>query len=356
MNTYGPLFEDPAFTLAFRMLQPPPERPASLLVLLHGVGGDETNLASLAAAAAPGTLVVLPRGPVALGPHAFGWFRVAFTGSGPVIDAQEAEASRRLLVEFVRQLQLRHGIDGAHTVVAGFSQGGILSASVALSEPENVAGFGILAGRILSELEPQVAAPSRSSGLRGYVAHGHSQGASFAIEDVELSGPGPNEVLVRVVATGVCHTDAVGRDLAVSPYPVVLGHEGAGVVEKVGANVTGVSPGDHVVMSFAHCGHCDHCLTGYPLSRSLHLRRGRIEHGRLLPSWKCLGCSRAIPRRRAGSMSLAGDRWAGELDGSFPESLALTTSLIPQGNGPPPVDTLLALPLGIPGQTPHCRY
>lgn len=92
----------------------------------------------------------------------------------------------------------------------------------------------------------------------------HSQGAPFAIQDVTLSGPGPNEVLVRVVATGVCHTDAVGRDLAVSPYPVVLGHEGAGVVEEVGANVTGVAPGDHVVMSFAHCGHCDHCLTGHP--------------------------------------------------------------------------------------------
>ena len=75
----------------------------------------------------------------------------------------------------------------------------------------------------------------------------HAQGAPFSIEAVNLSGPGANEVLVRVVATGVCHTDAVGRDLAVSPYPVVLGHEGAGVIEKVGANVTGVAVGDHVV-------------------------------------------------------------------------------------------------------------
>lgn len=91
-----------------------------------------------------------------------------------------------------------------------------------------------------------------------------AQGAPFSIEEVSLSGPGANEVLVRVVATGVCHTDAVGRDLAVSPYPVVLGHEGAGVVEKVGANVTGIVAGDHVVMSFAHCGHCDNCLTGHP--------------------------------------------------------------------------------------------
>lgn len=91
-----------------------------------------------------------------------------------------------------------------------------------------------------------------------------AQGAPFSIEEVTLSGPGPNEVLVRVVASGVCHTDAVGRDLAVSPYPVVLGHEGSGVVEKVGANVARIAPGDHVVMSFAHCGHCDNCLTGHP--------------------------------------------------------------------------------------------
>jgi len=93
----------------------------------------------------------------------------------------------------------------------------------------------------------------------------------------------------------------------------------------------------------------------HPLPLSLHLRRGQIEHGRLVPSGKCLGRSRAIPRRHSRSMPLAGDRWAGELDESFPESLALTTSLISQGNEPPPVDTLLARPLGIPGQAPHCR-
>lgn len=92
----------------------------------------------------------------------------------------------------------------------------------------------------------------------------HAKGAPFSMEQVTLSGPGPGEVLVRVVATGVCHTDAVGRDLAVSPYPVVLGHEGAGVVEQVGDGVTSLASGDHVVMSFAHCGRCSNCLTGHP--------------------------------------------------------------------------------------------
>lgn len=91
-----------------------------------------------------------------------------------------------------------------------------------------------------------------------------AKGAAFSIEDVTLSGPRADEVRVRVVATGVCHTDAVGRDLAVSPYPVVLGHEGSGVIEAVGENVTRLAPGDHVVMSFAHCGQCENCLTGHP--------------------------------------------------------------------------------------------
>lgn len=92
----------------------------------------------------------------------------------------------------------------------------------------------------------------------------HAQAEAFSLEDVTLSGPHSNEVLVRIVATGVCHTDAVARDLGISPYPIVLGHEGAGVVEQVGENVADLAPGDHVVLSFAHCGKCENCLTGHP--------------------------------------------------------------------------------------------
>ena len=92
----------------------------------------------------------------------------------------------------------------------------------------------------------------------------HAQGADFTLEEVTLRAPKPSEVLVKVVATGVCHTDAVARDLGITPYPIVLGHEGSGIVERVGDGVTSVAAGDHVVMSFAHCGQCENCLTGYP--------------------------------------------------------------------------------------------
>ncbi|WP_372965005.1 NAD(P)-dependent alcohol dehydrogenase [Marinobacter sp.] len=92
----------------------------------------------------------------------------------------------------------------------------------------------------------------------------HSKGEAFKLEPVQLSEPDFDEVRVRVVATGVCHTDVVARDLGIAPYPIVLGHEGSGVVDAVGKGVSDLQPGDHVVLSFAHCGNCGHCLTGHP--------------------------------------------------------------------------------------------
>ena len=88
-------------------------------------------------------------------------------------------------------------------------------------------------------------------------------GAPLSVQEVELAEPKAGEVLVRLVACGVCHTDlytASGADP--SGYaPTVLGHEGAGVVEKVGDGVTAVAPGDHVVTLFApQCRECVHCL------------------------------------------------------------------------------------------------
>jgi S-(hydroxymethyl)glutathione dehydrogenase/alcohol dehydrogenase len=89
-------------------------------------------------------------------------------------------------------------------------------------------------------------------------------GAPLAVQEIDLAEPRAGEVLVRLVACGVCHTDlytASGADP--SGYaPTVLGHEGAGVVERVGEGVTMVSPGDHVVTLFSpQCGECIHCLS-----------------------------------------------------------------------------------------------
>lgn len=93
----------------------------------------------------------------------------------------------------------------------------------------------------------------------------HSIGSDFRIEEVNLDGPKDDEVLVKIVSGGVCHTDAVSRDQLIPvPLPAVLGHEGSGIVEEVGKSVKGVKKGDHVVLSFSSCGRCHNCLTGKP--------------------------------------------------------------------------------------------
>lgn len=89
------------------------------------------------------------------------------------------------------------------------------------------------------------------------------KGGPFRIENLTLDEPRPEEVLIRIVATGMCHTDMVARDqLYDVPLPIVLGHEGAGVVERVGSNVKKVVVGDHVVLTYMWCGHCRPCLQG----------------------------------------------------------------------------------------------
>ncbi len=89
------------------------------------------------------------------------------------------------------------------------------------------------------------------------------EGAAFELQELELEEPRADEVLVRVVASGVCHTDMFIRDQHYpTPLPAVLGHEGAGVVEAVGDRVRKVEPGDHVAMSYLSCGRCPSCLRG----------------------------------------------------------------------------------------------
>ena len=91
-------------------------------------------------------------------------------------------------------------------------------------------------------------------------------GTEAKVRDVELRDPGANEVRVRLAASGVCHSDlSVIEGTIPFPTPVVLGHEGAGVVEEVGSAVTSVQVGDHVVMStLGNCGACAYCDAGRP--------------------------------------------------------------------------------------------
>ncbi|HXX37082.1 MAG TPA: Zn-dependent alcohol dehydrogenase [bacterium] len=107
-------------------------------------------------------------------------------------------------------------------------------------------------------------------------------GKPLVVEEVELAPPRVGEVLVRIAATGVCHSDLnyIKGDLTI-PLPVVLGHEAAGIVESVGSGVTSVRPGDHVVLLFAPaCGHCRYCDAGRPHLCEMRYRvRGKMPDG-----------------------------------------------------------------------------
>lgn len=90
------------------------------------------------------------------------------------------------------------------------------------------------------------------------------KGGHFLFRELELEAPRQDELLVRIVATGLCQTDVHVRDQHYPvPLPIVLGHEGAGVVEQAGDGVAGIEPGDHVVLSYPSCGHCRYCRSGH---------------------------------------------------------------------------------------------
>jgi S-(hydroxymethyl)glutathione dehydrogenase/alcohol dehydrogenase len=117
-------------------------------------------------------------------------------------------------------------------------------------------------------------------------------GGSLTIEEVAIDNPGPREVLLRTAACGLCHSDLHFVDgLWPCALPTVLGHEAAGVVEKVGADVRHVQPGDHAITCLsAFCGHCASCLSGRPYAcdNSAELRRPQGGPSRLKSSGKVL--------------------------------------------------------------------
>ncbi|MEK6422540.1 MAG: phospholipase, partial [Burkholderia gladioli] len=119
----------PGSTLAFRR-RPAVGAARARLLLLHGVGGNETNLASVADALPADLDLLFVRGPLTLGPGQFAWFHVRFGPNGPTIDAPQADASRLALIALLRALQAADGAAPLPTLIGGFSQGGIMSASV----------------------------------------------------------------------------------------------------------------------------------------------------------------------------------------------------------------------------------
>ena len=86
----------------------------------------------------------------------------------------------------------------------------------------------------------------------------------FAVTALQLKAPAANEIRVKIVATSICHTDLMTKNKALCAFPIVLGHEGVGIVDALGADVSGFAIGDHVILSYDYCGHCPQCENHKP--------------------------------------------------------------------------------------------
>lgn len=159
----------------------------------------------------------------------------------------------------------------------------------------------------------------------------------FELTRVTLDDPRPDEIVIRVVASGLCHSDLSVRSGATPfPLPAVLGHEGVGVVEAVGAHVGDLAPGDRVVTSFTSCGDCTNC------------RRGRPVYCRHWLHLNLLGGSRLD-----GSAAIK--RASGEIHGHFFGQSSFATHALVQARAavkvPDDVDLTSLAPLGCSVQT-----
>jgi phospholipase/carboxylesterase len=146
--------------------------PAPLLLLLHGVGSNEQDLIGLAPALDPRFFVVSARAPVTLGHGSYGWYHVQFTPNGHIIDADEAERSLGLLVDFVGELAGSYNIDRQRVYLMGFSQGCIMSVAAALTAPRLFAGIVGMSGRLLPGILEKAAPEDDLHGLPVMIVHG----------------------------------------------------------------------------------------------------------------------------------------------------------------------------------------
>jgi len=157
----------------------PPRRAvqskAPALVLLHGMGGDETELMPLRSNLDERLYILSLRAPIALTEGGHSWFDVHFAPD-PVIDADQAEAARLGLIDFLENAVEGYNLEPSCVFLAGFSQGAIMGASVALTRPDLVAGLVMMSARILPEIGPQIAPRASLESLNVFVAHGRHDG------------------------------------------------------------------------------------------------------------------------------------------------------------------------------------
>lgn len=143
-----------------------------LLVLLHGVGSNEQDLFSFADKLPGKYLIVSVRAPYVLGTNRFAWYEVDLSKGAPIINAEQAEQSRKTIIHFLDQLKTNYPYDESSVYLCGFSQGAIMSYSLGLTRPDLIHGIAIMSGRILSEIKPIIKKQDQLKDLKVFISHG----------------------------------------------------------------------------------------------------------------------------------------------------------------------------------------
>jgi phospholipase/carboxylesterase len=142
-----------------------------LLILLHGAGGNEQEMFSLASHMPDEYLVVSARGPIVFGARSFAWYHVDLSSGKPVINSAEEKKSRTIILDFIEALKLYHAFDDTKVYLCGFSQGAIMSYSVGFTHPDKVKGIIALSGRLLEEVKPLMEV-SKLTDMKIFIGHG----------------------------------------------------------------------------------------------------------------------------------------------------------------------------------------
>lgn len=161
--------------LSIKFIDCPPSTDtaqSALVIFLHGRMANELDMLDLASAFTPYARVLSTRAPITMGPGQFGWFKTEYPPSKPPIhDEKQASESQALLIRFIHSLKECYGVDYKRIFLFGFSQGSIMSFSIAFSHPELVGGIVCQSGRILPEHVPTRSVPELR-GFPAFISHG----------------------------------------------------------------------------------------------------------------------------------------------------------------------------------------
>jgi phospholipase/carboxylesterase len=147
-----------------------------VIILMHGIGSNEKDLFSFASQLPDSFLIISLRAPIILSNDSYAWYHLNYEKGKPISNKIEAEQSRKLIIEFINQLNNKHAYDNKRVYLCGFSQGSIMTYSVGLTTPDKIKGIAILSGRLLEDIKPKIASKENLKRLRVFISHGSNDG------------------------------------------------------------------------------------------------------------------------------------------------------------------------------------